>query len=172
MDAVHNLTAVFSEVPPTMFDLTVGVEGSGVVVPGVGVHSYLNGSVVDVSASAGSGWVFSHWVFDGVVVSGSVSPWQVSMDAVHNLTAVFSEVPPTMFDLTVGVEGSGVVVPGVGVHSYLNGSVVDVSASGGSGWVLSRWVFDGVVVSGSVSPWQVSMDAVHNLTAVFSEVPP
>src|SRR4030067_785172 len=127
MDAVHNLTAVFSEVPPTMFDLTVGVEGSGLVVPGVWVHSYLNGSVVDVSASAGSGWGFSHWVLDGVVVSGSVSPWQRSMDAVHNLTAVFSEVPPTMFDLTVlEVEGSGTVVPGVGVHSYLNGSVVDV----------------------------------------------
>ncbi len=47
-------------------DLSVSVSGSGVTNPAVGIHSYIEGSVASVSATADSGYQFyscgaCHW---------------------------------------------------------------------------------------------------------------
>jgi len=85
---------------PEEFDLTLAVSGSGSTSPAVGVHSYADVTPVDVTASASAGWTFDHWMLDAVDV-GSANPITVTMDADHSLTAVFEEIPPELFDLTL-----------------------------------------------------------------------
>jgi hypothetical protein len=92
------------------YDLTVGVSGSGNTSPSVGVHTYVDGTDVAVTASAGSGWSFSYWLLDSVNV-GSANPYTVTMDDDYSLTAVLTEIPPDYYDLTVGVSGSGNTSP-------------------------------------------------------------
>ena len=73
------------------YDLTISVDGAGSTSPGVGTHSYEEGTDVDVAATASAGWSFSHWLLDFVDV-GSANPYTVTMNADHSLTAVFTEV--------------------------------------------------------------------------------
>ena len=86
----HSLTAVFTE--PEHNDLTVAVIGSGSTSPSVGTHTYEDDTLVPVNASAGSGWLFSHWLLDSVDV-GSDNPYTVIMGDDHSLTAVFTDIP-------------------------------------------------------------------------------
>jgi hypothetical protein len=87
------VTEDFALAPIATYDLTIAVDGSGTTVPDVGVHSYTEGTDVDVNATADAGWVFDYWLLDGDA-SGSANPITVTMDDDHALTAVFIEVPP------------------------------------------------------------------------------
>jgi hypothetical protein len=93
---------IILETPPVYYDLTVAVSGSGSTSPGVGTHTYDEGSGFSVTASPGSGWTFDHWLLDAVNV-GSANPYMVTMNADHTLTAVFVEVPPSFETLTFDV---------------------------------------------------------------------
>ncbi len=169
MDANHTLTAVFTEIPPILYNLSISVSGSGSTSPSVGTHTYEEGTEVDVTATASSGWNFDHWELDSVDV-GSANPYIVTMDADHTLIAVFTEIPVVDYDLTVVVDGSGSASPSAGTHSYEEGTEVDVNAIASSGWVFDHWELDSVNV-GSTTPYTVQMGADHMLTAVFTEVP-
>ncbi|MGD2066468.1 MAG: hypothetical protein PVI43_04795, partial [Candidatus Bathyarchaeota archaeon] len=153
--------------PPEYYNLTVGVSGSGSTSPSVGSHTYAEDSEVEVSASASSGWSFSHWMLDSVDV-GSANPYTVTIDNNHNFVAVFTENPPTYYDLTIGISGSGSTSPSVGVHNYIEDSQVAVTASADSGYSFSHWTLDSTNV-GSTNPYTVTMNNNHTLTAVFTE---
>jgi hypothetical protein len=87
-------------VPPTAYDLTISVVGSGTTDPAPGVYTYAEGTVVDVDAVPDSGWLLDHWERDSVDVGTSV-PYSVVMDANHMLTAFFVEIPPEQWTLQV-----------------------------------------------------------------------
>jgi len=72
------------------YELNIQVDGSGTTVPAVGVHTYPEGEVVSVAATADLGWEFNHWELD-TVDAGSVSPIEVTMNDDHALVAVFTE---------------------------------------------------------------------------------
>jgi PKD repeat protein len=82
----------FSNSPSTTFDLTIAVFGSGSTVPAVGNHTYAEGTLVSVTATADPGWTFNNWLLDGVP-AGSVNPIEVTMDDDHALTAYFVGMP-------------------------------------------------------------------------------
>jgi hypothetical protein len=142
------------------YDLTVAVDptGSGTTTPGGGIHSYDEGSVVDVTATPVAGWEFDHWSGD---CTGE-GACQVTMDGDKNVTAHFTQI---MYDLTVAVDpaGSGTTNPIEGVHSYAFGSVVDVTATVNEGYEFLYW-------SGACTgegACQVRMDADKVVTAHF-----
>jgi PKD repeat protein len=170
MDADHALTAVFSNIVVPTYELTIAVEGSGTTDPVPGVYTFDEGTEIDVTAIADAGWGFDQWLLDGVDV-GDANPYSVTMDADHALTARFFEV--VTFDLTIAVNGSGTTDPAPGVHTYDEGTDVDVIATPDGGWMFDRWLLDGVDV-GDANPYSVTMDADHALIAVFTEggVPP
>ncbi len=170
MDANHTLTAVFVELPPTQYELTIDVVGAGTTEPSPGTYLYDEGSEVPVDAIPDSGWMLDHWLLDGVDV-GSVDPYTVTMNTDHTLTAVFGELPPTQYTLTISVVGSGTTVPTPGTYQHDEGSGVPVDAIPDSGWMLNHWLLDGVDV-GSADPYTVTMNDDHTLTAVFTEIPP
>ena len=96
MNSAHTVMAVFIKVKPviTKYNLTMlAPVGSGTTSLGVGSHSYDGGTLVNVTATPASSWVFDHWVIDGAP-SGSTNPDRLSMIANHTLQAVFAQSQP------------------------------------------------------------------------------
>lgn len=165
------LSQTSSPTPSTYYTLTISTSGSGNANPS-GNPSYISGSFPSVSATANSGWDFSHWTLDGNSV-GSLNPYVVNMNQDHALVAIFEEEsapPATQYTLTISISGSGSTTPSAGLHQYDEGSEVSVTATAGSGWDFDHWILDGENV-GSQNPCSVTMNEDYTLTAVFEEEP-
>ena len=104
MDGNKTITATFSKIQGTMYTLTVNTVGQGSVTPNGG--TYEAGTSVTLTASPASGWQFDGWSGDA---SGSNNPITITMNGNKTVTATFSEKPPTMYTLTVNIEGKGEV---------------------------------------------------------------
>jgi hypothetical protein len=100
---------------------------------------------------------------------GSVNPYVVTMNSNHNLTAVFTQIPPNQYTLHVQVSGLG-TTNATGDSLRNAGTSVAVKATANSGYQLDHWLLDNVNV-GSVNPYVVTMNSNHNLTAVFTQIP-
>ena len=170
MDADHTLTAFFVEIPPVQYELTISVVGSGTTNPAPGSHMYNEGEQVSVDAIPDPGWKLDHWELDGVNV-GDADPYKVTMDADHTLTAVFVEIPPVKYQLTIGIVGSGTTDPAPGSYTYDEGTEVKVEAIPDLDWKLDHWELDGINV-GTTDPTTVVMNKDHKLIAVFVKKPP
>jgi len=157
MDADHSLTAVFTEeTQPVSYTLTMDQPtGLGAVSPEVGTHTYSEGEVVTVSATADVGYEFDHWIGD--VADTYSATTTVTMDGHKIVQAVFTEItlPPagtvSVESITYATTGgrnqdrhllvtvtlkddAGVVVSGasVSINLYLDSTIFD-SATGTSG---------------------------------------
>jgi hypothetical protein len=74
--------------PPKTFTLTVTATTGGSTDPLLGIHEYLEGTIVSVQAFNNSGYIFDHWELDSNKI-GSDNPVNVTMDGNHTLRAVF-----------------------------------------------------------------------------------
>jgi hypothetical protein len=81
----------------TIYDLTIEVNpaSAGTTNPAVGIHSYLENAIVDVTAEAAFGYVFDSW---SGACTGS-GPCQITMDDSKSVTANFNTVS-TPIDFT------------------------------------------------------------------------
>ncbi len=149
-------------------DLTMAANpgGGGITSPTAGIHTYPEGTVVDISATPNVGYVFSSWTGD---VSGSVNPTTVSMNANKSVTANFTA---QNYDLTMAVSpsGGGTTTPAVGAHSYGVNTVVDITATPATGYVFDRWTGD--VASTTSASTTVTVTAAKTVTALFTAIPP
>ena len=178
MSADQNVTATFSEIPTTQFDLAVTVFGQGVVTSSPASidceptcsAAYDDGTVVGLTATPDAGWQFDGWSGD-CTGTGACS---VTMSADRNVTATFSDIPTTQFDLAVTVFGQGVVTSSpAGIDceptcsaAYDDGTVVDLTATPDAGWQFDGWSGDCT----GTGPCSVTMSADRNVTATFSEI--
>ena len=152
-------------------NLTITVTKGGITNPSPGEHTYPDVPsysppplTANVMAYPDPNWVFYEWKLDGNHHGTNYSAsTTVTMNADHTLNATFN---PT---LLVSVKGSGTVnlslSPGP-QNDYLLGTVVNATAVPNPIWVFDHWVLDGSY-NGTANPRQVTMDAPHNLTAVF-----
>ena len=74
------------------------------------------------------------------------------------------EIPVTKYTLTIQVEGEGAVNPEAGVHSFNEGTKVDLEAFPEPGRELKTWLGD---LTGSDNPIEIIMDEDKEITAVF-----
>jgi hypothetical protein len=89
MDGDKTVTAHFVGVS---HELTMAVDpvGSGTTDPAVGVHTYAEGSVVPVTATAASGYAFDYWT--GEVANVNSPTTTVTIDADKTITAHFVDI--------------------------------------------------------------------------------
>ena len=89
MGADHTVTANFRLL--ANYDLTMAVDpaGSGTTNPTVGVHNYLEGTVVPITATSAAGYVFDHWTGD--VADANSASTTATMDGNKTVTAAFAE---------------------------------------------------------------------------------
>ena len=124
MTGDYSITANFVQVS---YKLTIAVIGSGTTTPS-GVHSYPNGTNVTITATPATYWNFVNWTTTGNIseIDDPDSPsTTVTVDANKTVIANFAQVNKT---LTMAVSGGGTTTPAIGPHSYVNGTVVNITA--------------------------------------------
>ncbi len=143
--------------------LTLHLAGSGVITPDVGAHSYLSGTLVDLSAAPADGWQFDGWSGD---LTGADNPAALMMDAHKEVTATFSALTYT---LAVDIAGNGAVTRDPDRTEYRYGDGVTLTATPAPGWYFGQWSGD---VSGILTQTTITMDADKSVTATFVSTPP
>ena len=89
MNSNKSVTANFSQIGATQFDLTTNVSGQGSVNLNPSGGTYDSGTVVAVTATPASGWQFDGWSGD---LSGSQNPANITMNSNKSVTANFSQI--------------------------------------------------------------------------------
>ncbi|MDK2950424.1 MAG: hypothetical protein PWQ77_89, partial [Kosmotogales bacterium] len=92
MNSNKNITAVFTEIPPETYSLTINTDGQGDVTVNPEKAEYEDGDNVQLTAVPDEGWQFDHWEGD---LTGDVNPSFITMNSNKNITAVFTEIPNT-----------------------------------------------------------------------------
>jgi len=142
------------------FTLSVTLDGSGSVAKSPNQSTYAYGTVVQLTASASTGWTFSSWTGN---VSGSSNPVSITMTGNKSVIAHFTQ---NQYTLTVTINGSGTVAKNPNSASYTYGTVVTLTASASTGWVFQSWTGD---LSGSQNPKTITMTGNKAVAAHFSD---
>jgi len=176
----------FSAAPPSTFPLTVAKAGtgSGTVTSGDGKincgatcsASYLSGSVVTLSATAASGFVFNGWSVNGnVSVCGTSPSCTLTVTGNTGVTATFNPAPLTFTLTTVRVgSGTGTVTSGDGrincgatcSASYADNSTVTLTATAAPNSVFKSWSGGGCSGTGACT---LTIHAATNVSATFNK---
>ena len=147
-------TAVFGEPEVVYYNITTDVNpvGAGTVE---GANTYPAGATAYLTATANSGWRFSHWN-DGI----TTNPRTITVTANANYTAYFLQ---ESYMITVEASpAEGGTVTGGGSYHY--GDMVTLAATPNQGYVFVSWN-DGVTTSSRT----VSVTGNASYTAIFSE---
>lgn len=142
--------------------LNIQIRGAGSVEPADGYHDYVEGTVVDITATPDPGCQFDGWTGDEVADASSAST-KITMDSDKTIIAGFSRVRHT---LTINVTGAGSVEPSAGTYSYPEGAVVNITAKPSDGYLFEGWTGE---VAVTLSPsTTVTMDSDKTITVIFS----
>jgi hypothetical protein len=143
------------------YKLTIAVSpaGGGTTTPAQGVQTYEDGSIVNITATANPGYIFSNWT-GGVADSNSAST-TVTINGDKTVTANF--VRGYTLTMAMNPAGSGTAVPSIGNHNYTIGLLVNISVTPVAGYRFVNWT-GGVADSNSAST-TVTMNANKSVTA-------
>jgi Leucine-rich repeat (LRR) protein len=156
MNSNKSITAYFTTVQYTL-TTSVSPSGGGSVSPSGG--TYPSGSQLTLTATAASGYTFSHWAGDA---TGSQNPITITMNSNKSITAYFTTVQYTL-TTSVSPSGGGSVSPSGG--TYPSGSQLTLTATAASGYTFSHWAGD---ATGSQNPITITMNDDHSITANFA----
>jgi hypothetical protein len=126
--------------------------------------TYEEGTEVTVEATANDGWEFAGW--SGGIESDE-NPLTVTIEEDTDLTALFSKVEPTEYDLIVSADPSegGSVDPTGG--TFEEGTEITVEATANEGFVFREWIGD---VSSDDNPVTFTINEDTEMTAGFDDL--
>lgn len=152
------ITVANGTVTLRQFTLNMVLDGSGTVTKNPNQATYPYGTIVQLTATASTGWVFSSWSGD---LSGSANPTSITMTANKSVTAHFIA---NQYTLTVTIDGSGSVTKNPNQATYTYGQIVTVTAVPAAGWAFSAWAGD---LTGNDNPKTITINANKAVTAQF-----
>jgi hypothetical protein len=156
---------------------TVTSSPSGVSCPTTCSAAFDAGTVVTLTETPASGWIFQGW---GGACSGSASTCTLDINSTENVSATFTDSPPLAVSV-IGTPGGTVTSSPAGINcgstcsgSFSAGTQVTLTASPAATWGFFGW---GGACSGIANSCTVTMNASTNASATFStlfsvEVPP
>jgi WSC domain-containing protein/List-Bact-rpt repeat protein len=171
--AWHN--SIYSAAQPVT--LTVSVSGSGTVTSspaGINCSGYCSanfnsGTVVTLTATPGSGYVFSGWSGGGCSGTGSCS---ISLTQATTVYASFTQSTQTLtvsvspyYSGTIGSSPGGIWCNSYCSANFTTGTVVTLTAYPASGYTFAGWSGGGCYGTGTCN---VSMTGGQYVTASFS----
>ena len=178
----HTVTAEFRIKPSVSLSLSSIGSGSGTISPCSGTScsiAYPQGSVVTLTANAGSESFFAGWSGGGC--SGNAQTCTVTMDQSKTVTANFLLSPrqdQSKFALTATKAGTGLGTVGIdSVTScsgntctglFLKGTKITLTATANPGSVFAGWIGH---CTGTAGTCQVTMDGARWVSAIFNLIP-
>ena len=121
-----------------------------------------DGTVVGLTATPATGYQFDGWSGDA---SGTSSSLNITMDADKTVTATFSLIPVVQRTLTINATNGTVTSNPIPTNgTYVDGTVVGLTATPATGYQFDGWSGDASGTSSSVS---ITMDADKTVTASF-----
>jgi hypothetical protein len=161
MNDNKDITANFDPAPH--YTLAIETIGQGSVTIGPDDLTYIAGTLVELTATADPGWVFSKWSGDLISSKNSET---ITMNSDKDITATF--IPAPQYTLTIKTIGEGDVQLDPDGGTYEAGTVVELralpSADVGKQAVFVGWSGD---LSGSDSPKTIAVDANKTISAKF-----
>ncbi|MDO8929139.1 MAG: Ig-like domain-containing protein, partial [Bacteroidota bacterium] len=158
LNASRNLVANFKI---NTYTLTV-VALNGTVLKVPLQTTYNHGTVVNLTATANTGFSFVSWTGDA---SGSINPVSVTMNSNKTVTANFTAVAVTYTLNVTAVNGTVLKVPNK--TAYNSGEIVELTATPANGYTFTGWTGD---ATGSINPVSVTMNSNKNVTANFTAI--
>ncbi len=128
-----------------------------------GAGTFKKDSVINIVATANTGYSFINWTLDGTPVS-TTPVYQLTMNGNKVLVANFS------LQLIVGLSSNpafGGIITGAG--SYTAGANVTVTATPNSGYTFTNWT-EGLNTVSTDSIYAFQLDAGRNLVANFTAI--
>ncbi len=153
IDEAKTVTATFVK---KQYELTVNIIGQGTVSEQI-VSVSNAGTIVNLTADAGTDWVFSGWSGDA---SGTSPEIQVTVDQAKSVTATFVR---KQYELTVNIVGQGSVNEHI-VSQTDTGTIVKLTATADEDWVFTGWTGD---FGGTETEIEISVNEPKTLTATF-----
>ena len=142
--------------------LTLVAEEGGTATGG---GSYEPGESIHIQAIAEDGFVFSHWIGDGIDNVNSSSAL-VTLEESSSITASFTPRPLNTYSINLeAIPEQGGVILGSG--AYTEGSVVDISAQSLKGYKFEKWL-EGESVVGTDPNLSFTISSDIYLQAVFA----
>ena len=163
MDSDKTIVALFVK---KQYSLEISVEGEGEVTEKIikagASTDYNSGTIVELSASPASEWVFIEWKGD---LSGAENPAQITINKPKNITAVFEK---KQYPLNIEIEGEGsveeTIIKAGTPNSYNSGTVVSLNAVPQNGWSFLKWSGD---ISSFENPIEITVNMSKNIQAEF-----
>jgi hypothetical protein len=93
MSSDKNVTAVFTEIPKYTLNITISPTNGGSVTKSPDQTQYTSGTTVSLTAVPASNYQFTRW--EGSI-SGTSNTATITMSSDKNVTAVFTEISPTI----------------------------------------------------------------------------
>ena len=163
MDSDKAVTAVFTK---KRYALNILIEGEGevnekIIKAGVSTD-YNSGTIIELSASPASEWVFVEWKGD---FSDVENPTQITINKPKNITAVFEK---KQYPLNIEIEGKGsveekIIKPGL-ANDYNSGTIIQLNAVPENGWSFLKWSGD---LLSSKNPIEITVDMAKTIKAEF-----
>lgn len=158
MDDNKTVTAHFVS-EEIYYTLCVEVEGNGNVVKDPDQFYYYPDEVVNLSAIAETGWSFENWTGDLISNDETES---LIMNSNKFVEAHFKQ---NQYTLTIEIEGNGTVLKNPDQTSYIYGSIIELTANPGSGYVFGYWSGN---FTGDSNPIELNMTEDKYVTAHFN----
>jgi preprotein translocase subunit YajC len=169
MNGDYSVTANFEELAE--YDLTTSsTAGGSVTVPGEGTFTYYDGTVVNLVATADSGYYFVNWTGDvGTIADVNAASTTITMNRDYSVTANFQQIPSGKAALTTSsTAGGSVTTPGEGAFLYDVGTAVNLVATATSGYAFVNWTGDvGTIANVNAASTTITMNGDYSVTANF-----
>jgi hypothetical protein len=151
-----NITAIFIKKYYTL-DIIICPVDSGIVIADP-LGPYNEGDVVNITAIPNQGVTFDRWSGDK---TGSDNPTDLMMDSNKTIIAIFNY---EIYNLTIEIEGNGIVLREPDEQGYSFGSNVNLTAIADPDWIFDHWSGD---LSGIDNSSSINMTEEKNVTAHF-----
>jgi len=175
MNGDYSITANFAVAPPVQYSLTVSsTAGGSVTIPGEGTFTYSSGTVVNLVATAASGYQFVNWTGNvGSIANINAASTTITMNGNYSITAMFQVIPPVQYSLIIfSTSGGSVTTPGEGTFTRNAGTVVNLVATPVSGYGFVNWTGNvGTIANVNAASTTITMNGSYSITANFEEIP-
>jgi len=118
---------------------------------------------VTLTASAANGYTFDYWSDGAESTSPTVT---ITINSDKSLTANFKAITTVTHNLTISINGQGIINPGEGIYEYPSGTQVTINVSAISGWDFDHWSGDATGTSHTIV---ITMDSDKLVTAYFED---